>query len=345
MSFCPAKEQYRSYREEVNIIFLVCPESVAYIAERDDFSFPYIVAPNEVCEDSEIGWVESVVTQVNADAIILDGYQFNEKYRRDIRPLINTLVVVDDCNNSGALYADVVINAVNQSYQMGYALTAPNAVLMLGEQYTLLRQEFCYPVSEDYSSRSECLLTFGASDVSGLTVPVLKALLTEGDIDTISIVTGSGFRQIDSLNQLLKAAKCQVGSSRRRKVEIRVHHNVSNMRSLYEDAKFAISAAGGTLFELAATGVPSIVIVVADNQFNAAMEQQKKGWCKVFDAREGLYVSTIVASANEFWGDDALRLQMHRSAYAAATFDGAKTAASEIVSVIATTEKSSINNG
>lgn len=49
-----------------------------------------------------------------------------------------------------------------------------------------------------------------------------------------------------------------------------LHENVSDMRSLLEKMDLAVAAAGSTLYEICACGVPLITYTIADNQMAGA---------------------------------------------------------------------------
>ncbi|MBQ8119512.1 MAG: hypothetical protein IJ172_01840, partial [Ruminococcus sp.] len=58
---------------------------------------------------------------------------------------------------------------------------------------------------------------------------------------------------------------------------IQLHYNVKDMRSLICSCDIAVSAAGSTLYEICACGVPLITYVLADNQINGAKTFEEKG--------------------------------------------------------------------
>ena len=51
---------------------------------------------------------------------------------------------------------------------------------------------------------------------------------------------------------------------------IQIHNNVKKMRDLMLSCDIAVSAAGSTLYELCACGIPTITYSLADNQIPAA---------------------------------------------------------------------------
>ena len=56
-----------------------------------------------------------------------------------------------------------------------------------------------------------------------------------------------------------------------------LHYNVSDMKSLICSCDIAVSAAGSTLYEICACGVPLITYVLADNQYEGAKAFEEKG--------------------------------------------------------------------
>ena len=76
------------------------------------------------------------------------------------------------------------------------------------------------------------------------------------------------------------------------------HINEKNMSGLMENCDIAISAAGSTLYELCATGLPTITYTLADNQLVAAEQFDKRG---------------IMLSAGDCRGDDGFidRVKMY----------------------------------
>jgi spore coat polysaccharide biosynthesis predicted glycosyltransferase SpsG len=75
-------------------------------------------------------------------------------------------------------------------------------------------------------------------------------------------------------------------------------------------AGLAVSAAGGTTGELAAFGVPSLIVTVAENQEAGARQAAAAGWCRALDGRLSGAPAQIAAAARALWADLGARRAM-----------------------------------
>jgi len=215
------------------------------------------------------------------DVIIVDHYDYTSELFFELSKLKQSLLVVldDECNR-GDLYADVVCNPVKNTDLLPYSQAAPKADLLLGSKYILIRSLFKEQSSILCGSLNDMqhqpiVITFGGSDVTELTIPVLNSIhhSSLGQSEVI-IVTGAGCQNVKGIETC-----CQ-------QYHFQHLHDVKNMAALFSKAKLAISAAGSTAFELAYCGVPSVFAVVADNQMLSIKEQCQSGWCQLVDCTD-----------------------------------------------------------
>lgn len=243
----------------------------------------------------------SLITVADPAAIVLDGYCLDAEYRRAVAALGRPVLAIDDGNLPFALSADIVLNSSPLADPGHYARFAPGAELLLGPAYAPLRKEFraLAPTCSGADPGERVLLTLGGSDPAGLTLPLFRALLDalpgEAQLD---IVLGAAHPDPEPVETL--AAD--------RASRVRLHRNTEHMAALMAGARLAVSAAGSTLWELASMGVPTVGVVVADNQADK-LRAPASDWFLSVDARHGRdrVPQEIPSTALALWQDSSLR--------------------------------------
>lgn len=188
---------------------------------------------------------EELAAQVAARSpawVSLDGYRFGPDEQAAVRGTGARVLVLDDHGHVGRYDADLVLDQNLGAGPEPYRSRSRFAVSLLGTRYALLRREFRdrKPVSAD---RPRVLVTLGGtpSDRIG---PLRDAIQQRAGRDVEVVVADGG---VDDMAALL--ATCSV----------------------------ALSAAGSTAWELCATGVPMVLVTVADNQVPVAAELARRG--------------------------------------------------------------------
>ena len=179
--------------------------------------------------------------------------------------LIDDEAVFDHCK------ADVIINISESADRLGYETKGPGAIRLLGLKYALIRNEFQNAGRTPQSGR--IVISLGGSDPKRLSQPVTETLLTLSPQFEIDLVIGAA-------NADHSALKLWAGSQPR----VHLHIAPDRLSSLYAQAEWVISAAGGSLHELAAMGQAVIGLMVVDNQIQNAETSPYA----IYDARSGL---------------------------------------------------------
>lgn len=250
---------------------------------------------------------EFILIAGSYDIIIIDHYDYTSGLFLQLSKIKSSiLVVLDDECNRGDLYADVIVNsAINPAagtFTLNYKKAAAKAKLLLGSKYVLLRQIFNQNEIQPFKQRDSIIITFGGSDITGLTLPVLKRLIHSSLINSkIIVVTAAGYQNCEEIKQYCLQQ------------HFIYKHSVENMAELFLTAKFAISAAGSTIFELACCGVPAVFAVVADNQLLSAKEQSQHGWCSVIDCRNENKVDGLILSAEKMINECSLKKMSNKA--------------------------------
>lgn len=260
----------------------------------------------------------TVALAARAGAVVLDGYGFDAGYRAAVAAAGRPVLAFDDGaftgpHPPGPLSAALVVNASPGATPADYAVSAPGARLLLGPAHAPVRREVRQAAARPLpplDGRRSILLTFGGSDPLALTAPCIRLLAPCLPPDAkLVVVVGGG-------SPWLEACRAAAAPFAER---VAVHYDTPAMGDLMAGAGLAVSAAGGTVAELAALAVPALLAVVADNQAPAAAVVGAAGmpaWCRVVDVRGGgdEAAARITAAALTLWNDPTQRLAMSAAA-------------------------------
>jgi UDP-2,4-diacetamido-2,4,6-trideoxy-beta-L-altropyranose hydrolase len=196
----------------------------------------------------------------HASWVVLDGYHFDSTYQRIVKQSGWPLLVVDDYGHADHYYADFVLNQNVYAHQNLYSSREKYTHLLLGPHYVFLRREFVkYRRWERTIVDHSCklLVTLGGADPENVTLRVVRALEKghRKDLEVV-VVAGASYPHYENLRRAVKNVSFSV----------RVPRNVENMPELAAWADIAITGGGTTTSEFAFMGLPSLVLVLAENQ-------------------------------------------------------------------------------
>ena len=194
------------------------------------------------------------------DALVTDTYRIDAAYFQQVRPLAKATFYIDDLNRF-PVEVDGVINGNINAAELGYDKWPAPVNRWLGCRYNLLRPEFAsLPQRETPCKVGNLLIVAGGGDAGNLLVFLANSLL--------QLAHSEQFRL-----QLVAPARSAADAAlaalvRQNPVKVRIHRDVggTEMVRLMQQSDLAISAGGSTLYELCATGVPRLAIVLAANQ-------------------------------------------------------------------------------
>ena len=177
----------------------------------------------------------SLATFLDADWLVLDGYQFNGFYQSIVgeHTRCKIMAIDDGMNPPGSI--DIALNQNSWAVDPDVYGFGPTRMLN-GSKYALLRKEFLYArgAVKDSIDATRVFIATGGTDNAGMRDRVA------------AIVRGSGFNAITDISAM---AACDM----------------------------AISAGGGTCWELAYLGIPSILFSTAENQRKTVEDLSNRG--------------------------------------------------------------------
>ncbi|WP_412852675.1 UDP-2,4-diacetamido-2,4,6-trideoxy-beta-L-altropyranose hydrolase [Ectothiorhodospira shaposhnikovii] len=216
----------------------------------------------------------ALLKQQKVDWLVVDHYALDQHWERRIYSGFDRLMVIDDLADRPHA-CDLLLDQTFGRNEADYRPLVPaHCQLLCGSQYALLRPEFAALRPYSLQRRAqpvlrELLITMGGVDKDNATGQVLQALRTcalSPDC-RITVVLGATAPWLDEVR---KQAQDMPWSTR-------VLVGVSDMAQLMADSDLAIGAAGATSWERCCLGLPTIMLVLAENQRKIAQELQQAG--------------------------------------------------------------------
>lgn len=260
-----------------------------------------------------------VLAEVNPDWLIVDHYALDARWELALKPHYRKLMAIDDLADRPHL-CDLLLDQTFGRDAGDYrALVPASTQLLCGSQYALLRPEFA--ALRDYSLQRrakpqlrQLLITMGGVDKDNATGQVLEALRVcslpgQCQITVVMGATAPWLAEVSRQAQNMPwPTTIMVG--------------VSDMAQLMADSDLAIGAAGSTSWERCCLGLPTVMVVLADNQRNIAEALQRTGAAMTAgDLSSGAAIRELLA---ELVGDTHSIVRM--SAAAKHVADGLGTA-------------------
>jgi UDP-2,4-diacetamido-2,4,6-trideoxy-beta-L-altropyranose hydrolase len=199
--------------------------------------------------------------------LVVDHYSLDSRWEKVLRPMVGKVMVIDDLadrQHDCDLLLDQTFGRKSKSYA---SLVQEQCRLLCGSEYALLRPEFerwrAFSLQRRKSGTLEHLIVnLGGVDKDNVTKGVLCAL-QECALPKkceITVVMGATSPWVDLVNEQARLMSWPTI----------VKVGVSNMAELLANSDLAIGAAGATTWERCCLGLPTIMLVVADNQLTAA---------------------------------------------------------------------------
>lgn len=236
--------------------------------------------------------------------IVIDGYHFGATYQKYLKDAGFSLLVWDDNGRTMHYYADFIINQNIYAEESLYEDRESYTQLLLGTSYAVLRREFWSwrGWEREISDKAKkVLVTMGGSDPDNVTLKVIRALQQiENDDLQVAVIVGGSNAHYPSLKAAIDDDK----------EWIQLQRNVTDMPSLMAWADMAISAAGSTCWELAFMGVPSLLLILAENQERAANYLNKYDIAVRLGFGSEIDLSTIITNTQSLVSDAHLRKEM-----------------------------------
>lgn len=211
----------------------------------------------EVANDDELC---AFLEENKTDVFVNDLLDTKREYVESIKKRVKRFVSLEDMGD-GARLADAVVNAI-------YEGASPHHNVYAGKEYVCLRDEFISSKPADYSEEvRNILVTFGGTDPLNLTRRVyeIAQAWNQNEVKAnFNFVLGPGYEDVSVVDNPERG--------------ISVSSNLVRMSECMQNADMALSSQGRTTFELAAMGVPTIVLAQNEREQLHTFAQMDNGF-------------------------------------------------------------------
>jgi UDP-2,4-diacetamido-2,4,6-trideoxy-beta-L-altropyranose hydrolase len=225
--------------EEFEPVFLTQPSSITNVIPS---KFKIKTLPEQLQITGEPDWIAGHLKQ-ESDTMIIDGYQFDGSYQRNLKEKGLKVIYIDDLQKEH-MYADAVINHAPTKNAGAYK-KEHYTQLFLGCEYAMLRKSFLQeakkePVPPVLFHRA--FISMGGSDEFNLTGKFIDALQDVAGIKHLDVVIGAAFSRKEQIMEKIK----------RSTKSVLLHSNLSEteMVALMKLADITFSPSSNTCLEL-----------------------------------------------------------------------------------------------
>lgn len=257
-----------------------------------------------------------------AQGAVVDHYGFGPGEEAMVRTGVHRLLALDDLKR-GHL-CDLVLDSNLDRTAADY----PGVESLTGPAYALVRPEFATLRPQTLARRADVeprrlLIALGLTDVGGITARVVQALAPSlGDL-RVDIVLG---QRAPSLAALAPLAS--------RDPRLTLHVDTAEMAALTAAADIAIGAGGSSVWERCCLGLPTLTLVLADNQRDAAGRLADLGAVTVLEVGEADFAPRLVDGVSTLRADPQRLSMMSAAASGLCDGLGAGRAAQRLLAIL-----------
>lgn len=237
------------------------------------------------------------LNDIKADLLITDSYSVDDKYFEETKKNFDKTAYIDDVNKH-YFNVDFVINQNCGAEDFCYKVNI-NTKLLLGTDYILLRDEFKSLLKKDIKEKvCDIMITVGGADPYYITEKILHYIIA---LDyNFHVVIGPSFEDTSFVEKF-------------KNYRIKFYYN-ADMFEIMKKCDMAISACGSTLYELSACGIPTLGIIIADNQQEIANKLNDMCIIKNLGWYDKISKEDLITNINKLANDYILRKIMNEKA-------------------------------
>jgi UDP-2,4-diacetamido-2,4,6-trideoxy-beta-L-altropyranose hydrolase len=281
--------------------------------------------PHDVQERDAAATVAACET--SPDWFVVDHYRLDGTWQRAVATATAARVLVLDDLADRVHDGDLLVDQTAGRQSRDYAALVPaRCTVLTGTRYALLRDEFArlrpraLVRRRQVGSTRRILVALGVTDLGGVTGAVVPQLLDAGD-SVLDVVVGPAAPSLPALQELAAADP-----------GVALHVDSHDMGELMLRADLAVGAAGTSSWERSCLGLPTVTLVLADNQRFVAQVLGEVGAAHIVDR-----VEDVGHRVRELLDDVPVLARMSAAAFALCDGRGADRVAEAVVGGASTT--------
>ncbi len=240
---------------EHDVVIVTQKDATEGIHKLKETNLPYKV----FCDQAEL---ETFIEAYRPDIFVHDCLNTTEEYISWLKNRVHRVVTIEDLG-PGRKKADAVINAL-------YDEDLLDSHIYNGWKYVCLREEFQLEKPRKYSNEvKSILIMFGGTDPANLNkllYSIIEKISYKYENIRFVFIIGIGYQYK------------QNGVITQENKNIFVYPNVARVTKYMKEADLAITSQGRTIFELAAMGVPAIVLSQNEREKTHKFAQMENGF-------------------------------------------------------------------
>ena len=238
------------------------------------------------------------------DWLVVDHYDLDSRWETMLRTKARHILVIDDLANRPHDCDALLDQNFRLNLEHRYdGLLPSDCTTLLGPRYLLLRPEFANArktLRRDFSKVSRILVNFGGTDepnMSLLAIRAIQSLQRPGLL--VDVVIG----QTNPHQAVLRHEVSQLPGCT-------LHVQTQRMAELVCAADIAIGASGSSTWERCSLGLPTLALVLADNQREAAGELGEAGIIVNLGEARDMSMTALAAELDNLMKDPARRMAL-----------------------------------
>lgn len=290
-------------QNEVGFICRDEPGHLAGLIREQGYPVALLSAHSPFSWQEDAAQVTASLKGQTVDWLVADHYGIDSRWEGLLRHKADRIAVIDDLANRTHDCDAIIDQNYRQNFTHRYDQLVPEGCIkLLGPRYLLLRPEFARArqnLKRDVSAVRRILVNFGGTDVPNLSLRALQAIqsLKVGGL-MVDVVIGRTNPHRVNLEQEIS-----------RLPGFTLHVQSNRMAELICVADLAIGASGSSTWERCSLGLPTLALVLADNQREALNELGEEGII-VNLGESGITAHKLAAEVDRLMKDHNLRARL-----------------------------------